>query len=132
MVKPKPKTTKKPELDNLVQSIGNLAKVQKDLARQVYDSYKDEVDHIIISQSRDQNRIDHALDGLLNFAFDDKVLVLFKKLCRYNFTFDPQTTTSYIYSYRDMWDEEYQEAQEAEKQTNKINNLKPQKKKPPK
>lgn len=113
MPKTKLKTSKKPELDDLVQSIGNLAKIQKDLARQVYDSYKDEVDHIIISQSRDQNRIDHALDGLLSFAFDDKVLILFKKLCRYYFIIDPQVTASYIYSYRDMWDEEYQGSQES-------------------
>ena len=132
MVKPKPKTTKKSELDDLVQSIGNLVKVQKDLARQVYDSYKDEVDHIIVSQSRDQNRIDHALDGLLNFAFDDKVLVLFKKLCRYYFTIDPQATASYIYSYRDMWDEEYEESKGVEKQAKKINKLKSHPQSPPK
>jgi len=119
MAKTKRKTKKKSDYDDLVQSIGKLAEVQKGLARQVYASLKDEVDHIIISQTRDINRIDHTLDGLLNFAFDDQVLVLFKKLCRYYFTFDQQATASYIYSYRDMWDEEYQESKDAKK-PNKI------------
>jgi len=32
----------------------------------------------------------------------------YKKLCRYYFEIDPRATTSYLYAYRDMWDEEGQ------------------------
>ena len=115
MTKAKSKTKKKSDYANLVQSIGKIAEVQKGLARQAYDLYKDEVDHIIISQTRDINRIEHALDGLLSFAFDNKILILFKKLCRYYYFIDPVATASQINAYRDLWDEEYQEAQEAAK-----------------
>ena len=31
---------------------------------------------------------------------------IYKKICRYYFAIDPDTTVSYIYAYRDMWDNE--------------------------
>jgi len=30
-------------------------------------------------------RIERCLDGMLDFCFDDEVLLLYKKLCRYYF-----------------------------------------------
>jgi hypothetical protein len=32
-------------------------------------------------------------------------LSLYKKLCRYYFKINPEVTASYVYAYRDMWDE---------------------------
>ncbi len=37
--------------------------------------------------------------------FDSAMLRLYKKLCRYYFKIDPEATASYVYAYRDMWDE---------------------------
>jgi hypothetical protein len=42
----------------------------------------------------------------LVWAIDPSMLDLYKKLCRYYFKIDPEATASYVYAYRDMWDEE--------------------------
>jgi hypothetical protein len=49
--------------------------------------------------------IEHCLDGMLGFCFDDEMLLLYKKLCRYYFDIDQEAMVFYINSYREMWDE---------------------------
>ncbi len=43
---------------------------------------------------------------MLDFCFDDKMLLLYKKLCRYYYDINPEATVSYVYAYREMWDEQ--------------------------
>ena len=100
------KSKTKPQLDDLVKSIGELAKARNQLARQAEQQYAFEVEAILKAQSRDPQRIEHLLDGMLDFCFDSAMLRLYKKLCRYYFEIDPVATASYVYAYRDMWDEE--------------------------
>jgi hypothetical protein len=96
----------KPKLDDLVQSIGEIARARDQLARQAEKQYALEVEDILRTQCLDPRRIEHLLDGLLDFCFDSAMLCLYKKLCRYYFEIDPRATASYVYAYRDMWDEE--------------------------
>jgi hypothetical protein len=100
----KPETESKK--DDLVQDIGKLAKGLKDLARQAKSLYSVEVNAIINDKIRDSMRIERCLDGMLDFCFDDGMLLLYKKLCRYYFDIDPKATVSYVNFYREMWDEE--------------------------
>ena len=102
----KTKRKVKESVDCLVQSIGAIAKSMQGLARQAEIQYSIEVEDIIESKDRDPNRIQHLLDYILGFCFDDRMLVLYKKLCRYYFFIDPEATVFYINSYREMWDEE--------------------------
>ena len=67
--------------------------------------YSLEVDAILKAQSRDASRIERCLDGMLDFCFDDEVLALYKKLCRYYFEMCPEAAVYYIHAYREMWDE---------------------------
>ena len=99
------KTKTRPLLDDLGKSIGELAKARNQLARQAEQQYALEVDAVLEAQSRDPQRIKHLLDGMLDFCFDPEMLRLYKKLCRYYYKIDPEATASYIYAYRDMWDE---------------------------
>jgi hypothetical protein len=92
-------------LDDLVKSIGELAKARNQLARQAEQQYTFEVEALLKAQSRDPQRIEHLLDGILDFCFDSAILSLYKKLCRYYFKINPEVTASYVYAYRDMWDE---------------------------
>ena len=92
--------------DDLVQRIGESAKEVQKLARVAVQQYSAEVETILKTQSRDSMRIERCLDGMLDFCFDDGVLVLYKKLCRYYFDIDPKATVSYVHAYREMWDEE--------------------------
>jgi hypothetical protein len=88
----------------MIEKIKDLVILQQQLAKQALAEYSVVVNHIITTQSADQKYIEHTLDGILDFCFDADMLLLFKKLCRYYFTFNPQATAFYINSYRDMWD----------------------------
>ena len=108
MVRELMKSKTKPHLDDLVQSIGEIARAGRRLALQAEKQYTPEVEDILRTQCRDPRRIEHLLDGMLDFGFDEAIVRLYKKLCRYYFEIDPRATGSYIYAYRDMWDEEGQ------------------------
>lgn len=86
----------------------------KGLARQANAEYSVEVDAVIRSQSRDIQRIERLLDGILDFCFDPAMLQLFKKLCRHYYTIDPAATAFYVHAYRDMWDSERKVGEDGE------------------
>ena len=96
-------------MDDLVKSIGELAKARNQLAHQAEQQYVQEVEDILRTQCRDPQRIEHTLDGMLDFCFDPGMLYLFKKLCRYYFKIDQEATASYVNAYREMWDEKEKE-----------------------
>ena len=95
-------------MDDLVQSISEIVRESQRLARKAEKQYASEVENILRTRCRDPRRIEHLLDGMLDFGFDKAMLRLYKKLCRYYFEIDPRATASYVYAYRDMWDEERQ------------------------
>lgn len=97
---------KEPQIDELVKSIGKIAESMKVLTREAERLYAPEVEDILRTQCSDPKRIEHLLDGILNFAFDDAMLRLYKKLCRHYFTINPEVTVGYVNAYREMWDEE--------------------------
>ncbi|PKN62527.1 MAG: hypothetical protein CVU57_24125 [Deltaproteobacteria bacterium HGW-Deltaproteobacteria-15] len=100
------KTETESPKDDLVQRIGELAKRSQELAREAVPLYSAEVEAILKAQSRDSSRIERCLDGMLDFCFDDEMLVLYKNLCRYYFNIDPAATASYVHFYREMWENE--------------------------
>ena len=93
-------------MTEMVETISKLALTQQQLARQAEQLYSVEVDALLRDKCRDPQHIERLLDGMLDFCFDDEMLLLFKKLCRYYFKIDPVATASYVYAYREMWDEE--------------------------
>jgi hypothetical protein len=99
------KTETESKVDDLVQRIGKLAEVLKNLARQAKSLNSVEVDAIINDKIRDSMRIERCLDRMLDFCFDEEMLFVYKKLCRYYFDIDPEATVSYVNFYREMWDE---------------------------
>jgi hypothetical protein len=93
-----------PEINGLVENIVPLVKHTQQLARQAAILYSREIDAIIQNQESDSRRIEHCLDGILDFCFDEKMLQLFKKLCRYYYNIDSVATSEYVYFYKEMWD----------------------------
>ena len=93
-----------PTMNNLVEKIGPLVQYTRQLAQEAEKLYTVDVDAIIKSQDNDPDRIEHCLDGILDFCFDENMLLLFKKLCRHYYTIDPVATSEYVYIYKDMWD----------------------------
>ena len=93
-------------MDNLIQNIGKLARDAQKLAREAVQQYSLEVEAILATQNHDSRRIERCLDGMLDFCFDQGMLVLYRKLCRYYFAIDPEATVSYVHAYREMWDKQ--------------------------
>lgn len=93
-------------MEDLVQSIGQIAERMQTLARKAERHFTLEAGAILEGQSRDPQRIEHLLDRMLDFCFDERILVLYKKVCRYYCKMDPSATASYVYAYRDLWDED--------------------------
>jgi hypothetical protein len=76
------------------------------LARRAVEEYTPLVEAIIMTRSAGIPDIERTLDGLLDFCFDSRALLLFRKLCRYYYAIDPSATSEYIRAYREMWDSE--------------------------
>jgi hypothetical protein len=76
------------------------------IEKQAIEIYSITVEDIIVSKSEDKKLIEHIFDGMLGFCYDEDMLKLFKKLCRYYYDIDPHATADYINIYREMWDNE--------------------------
>ena len=88
-----------------IKELGNaIVTLQREAVRQTLLYWKPEAERIIDTNSKDINAIEHTLDALCEAAFDDEVLIVFKKLCRYYYDIDKQATVEQIQFYREMWD----------------------------
>ena len=83
------------------------------LRQKAIEALEPTVQDMVRSGNRDVQRIEHTLDHLLNHACTPEGLTLFKTICRYYWTIDPQATASYVQAYRDMWDDDEQNDSEA-------------------
>ena len=87
-------------------NIQNLTQQLKTLAKQAIPIYTQKVESIINNKIQDHNRIEFTFDGMLDFCYDDEMLLLYKKLARYYFTVNPQGTADYINYYRERYEDE--------------------------
>jgi len=88
-----------------IKELGNaIVTLQREAVKQTLIYWKPEAEKIINTKSKDINNIEHTLDALCEAAFDDEILNIFKKLCRYYYDIDPQATAQQIQFYREMWD----------------------------
>ena len=69
----------KPQTNEFVQAIGELAAAQQQLARQAEQQYSFEVASILRDQCCESRHIECLLERMLDFCFDDEMLRLYKK-----------------------------------------------------
>ena len=100
------KNKNKDSYDELFQSISQIAEATQQLAGQAVMLYTPIVENIIKSKTTDSNQIEHTLDHILDFCFNDQMLLLFKKLCRFLYFIDQEGAFFYVNAYREMWDNE--------------------------
>ncbi|MGF7231023.1 hypothetical protein [Arachidicoccus sp.] len=89
---------------NLIDDIRPLAKHLQQLQQLAYRQYLPQLESLTENKIKDDSTIQGLLDGILDFCGEEKMLLLFKKLCRYYFDINPQATARYIHFYREMWD----------------------------
>ena len=94
------------DLDRTVAGIGKLVSMFSELHEQALAIHAPEVEAIIRTGCRDVHHIEKTLDGLLNFADDNRCLQLYRRLCRHYWNIDPVATAEYVLIYRRMWDPE--------------------------
>jgi hypothetical protein len=91
--------------DNL-DSFKELAEGLKQHTNEAFKIYKVAIDRICVNKVQDEKEIEQILDHLVSYCFDDKMLLLYKKLCRYYYAINPTATFEHINIYREMWDVE--------------------------
>jgi len=90
----------------MIEDIKALIESHGNLALQAHEQYSPLVNSIIAAENKDVNHICDTMDGILDFCYDDQMLLLYRRLCRYLLDIDPAATATYIGYYREMWDEE--------------------------
>lgn len=85
-------------------AILDLVDSMRELEQRAALQYRPVVDDIVRSDSRDAQLIEHTLGGLLDFCGNEPVLLLYRRLCRHYWEFDPAATAFYINAYRERWD----------------------------
>ena len=90
------------------EHIKEIASCFSSLTKQAREQYAPLVYNIIDNNLKDDNEIQRILDGILDFCYDEKMLLLYRKLCKYYYAINPVVTIDYIGFYREMYDEENQ------------------------
>lgn len=83
-----------------------LAEALNGIVENTLWAYETEVYKIINNKSQDIHTIERALDALCEAAFDERILLLFRRLCKYYYSIDPIATAEHVQMYREMWDSE--------------------------
>ncbi len=94
------------EKQSILEDIKPLVAQIQQLQQQAYEIYKPQVHALIKNKTTDESYIQQLLDGMLDFCGGPNILLLYKKLCRYYWEINPQTTAQYVNDYREIWDNE--------------------------
>ena len=86
----------------MIEEIKKLIEGRNQLAERALEVYKPLVAEIIDSKTKDVNKICLTLDYMLDFCFDDKMLLLYRRLCRYLLDIDKEATASYVEAFLEM------------------------------
>lgn len=78
--------------------------IQKN-TQEAFEIYKVAIDRICVNKAQDEKEIEQISDHLVSYCFDGKMLLPYKKLCRYFYEINPRVTFEHINIYREMWDE---------------------------
>lgn len=87
--------------ENIFQIAGKIAQ----LYQKAYETYLPLVDDVC-NRKVSEDELSHLLDYLLDFACDEKILGLFKRVCKRYFYVYSSCIKFYIEAYREMWKDE--------------------------
>lgn len=76
------------------------------LQKQKYRLAESEINFIIKNNIKDDNRIQRAIDEILEFLENDEALLLFRRICSYYIKINPEATMYYINYYIEEYDPE--------------------------
>lgn len=92
--------------EELKANIAEIAKGIKSLAEIALAEYTPVVNEIIALNITDEQRIELVLTQVLDFCFDERILLLYKRLCRHYYFINPKATRQYVYYYFELYEME--------------------------
>jgi hypothetical protein len=95
--------------DKILAPLIEMAKAAEKITLQAISLYTVEVENIIESKIKNQQTIERCLDGMLDFCYHEKMLLQYKKLCRYYLPINESAVVEYVNIYRELWDSEENE-----------------------
>ncbi|MGV1100480.1 hypothetical protein ACUUL3_13860 [Thiovibrio sp. JS02] len=99
------------EFEDIFQLAGQVQALRHVAVAQTLAACQPEVRESVSRKIDDSRRMERVLDQLLEVAFDETALTLFKTLSRHYWAIAPHAATEYVRFYREMWDEERLERQ---------------------
>lgn len=91
--------------DKFEDGIFEMAKVLADIQDRAVVAYTPLVDDIC-SKKATKDEVDHLLTWMFDFVGNERMLLLFKKVCRTYFYTYPEIVSFYILEYRKEYDKE--------------------------
>lgn len=90
----------------LIDDIQSLGDTFSALADEALAAYMPLVEDLLRNNSQNKEVAFRLLDGLFDFCFDDRVLQLYRKVCRHLYFLDPEAAVEYVNMYREYYEEE--------------------------
>ena len=90
---------------NLLQDISAIAQRLKDIHNDAVIAYTPQVQELCAKKAT-ENEVGWMLDWLLMYAGDERMLKLYKQVCRAYLKIYPETIAFYIMEYRKEYDRE--------------------------
>ena len=86
-----------------MNGIGELAKQMQNSVEQALYQFTPIAEGIIAGRITEEDTIDHHLSSMLDFCYDDTVLLLFKRVLRSLYKKYPDLVSDYVHAYFDVW-----------------------------
>lgn len=96
------------------KNIFQIAEPIVQIHQNAYEIYLPLVDDVC-SRTVSEDELSHLLDYLLDFACNEKILKLYKMVCRRYLYVYPRCIKFYIEAYREMWEDESKELDDFDK-----------------
>lgn len=98
-------TTDKQKEEEFMNEILEMAKSLSDLQDRAVEAYRPLVDDICSRKAKEEE-VDHLLTWMFDLVENERMLLLFKKVCRAYFYTYPEVGGFYIMEYRKEYDRE--------------------------
>ena len=96
------------KMDNMEQAVNDEFKkivcMITELDELAYATYKPIVEEIC-ARTASESEVEHLLDYMLDVCHDDRMLNLFKKVCRRYYSLYPEMIASEILAYKEWYEE---------------------------
>jgi hypothetical protein len=89
------------EIKELAHEIGT---VLQSAAQFGVSYYRPIAKRILSGQITSPNEIEHILDHMLDYCFDDEMLFLYKRICRHLIHKQPELVYNAVMNYKFVWD----------------------------